>query len=315
MIKEVIEKLKRENIEFENVSFLAGDASDRKYFLIKQGKKTNVLMLDSNAENLEKFLKISKFLKNYACTPSIIGNFKDSGILILENFNKNKFSEILSKSNQMKLYKIAVDALINVHKNIVHKATIPKYTAKIFFEESDLFFEWYLKIPKRKSNQIRIEFNSVFKDYLSKAFLVPNVFIHRDYHVDNLFYLKNKTKHFKCGWIDYQDALIGPCAYDLMSLAQDARVHVDSKVEDFMINYYLKRFENLDKEDFIFSYSVLAIQRHLKVLGIFSRLAVRDKKKKYLDHVPRVLGMLKSNLKIKKFFPLYQVLKYSMDLK
>ncbi len=314
MIKELIKKLNRENIEFENVNFLAGDASERKYFLIQQGKQTNVLMLDVDKENLAKFLKISKFLKNYVCIPSIIGNFKNSGILILENFNGNKYSEILSKSNQMKLYKIAVDALVNVHKKIVHK-NIPRYTTKKFFEESDLYFEWYLKIPKRESNEIKVQFNSVFKEYLKKAFLVPNVFIHRDYHVDNLFYLKNKTKHYRCGWIDYQDALIGPCTYDLMSLTQDARVDVDSRLENFIINYYLKKFENINKEDFIFSYSVLAIQRHLKVLGIFSRLSVRDKKKKYLDHMPRVLKMLESNLKIKEFLPLYKILKYSMDLK
>ena len=314
MIKDLIKKLKRENIEFEDVNFLAGDASDRKYFLIKQGKQTNVLMLDTDKQNLAKFLKISKFLKDYVCIPTIIGNFKDSGILILENFNRTKFSEILSKSNQRKLYKIAVDALVNVHRNIVHK-NIPRYTTKIFFEESNIFFEWYLKIPKTKSNEIKIQFNSVFKDYLKKAFLVPNVFIHRDYHVDNLFFLKNKTNHYRCGWIDYQDALVGPCTYDLMSLTQDARVDVDSKLENFIVNYYLKKFENLNKEDFIFSYSVLAIQRHLKVLGIFSRLSVRDKKKKYLDHIPRVLRMLESNLKAKKFLPLYQILKYSMDLK
>ena len=115
--------------------------------------------------------------------------------------------------------------------------------------------------------------------------------------------------------IDYQDSLVGPCTYDLMSLTQDARVDVDSKLENFIVNYYLKKFENLNKEDFFFSYSVLAIQRHLKVLGIFSRLSVRDKKNKYLEHIPRVLRMLESNLKAKKFLPLYQILKYSMDLK
>ncbi len=314
MTKDLIEILNREKIAFEDVHFLAGDASERKYFLIKQGQKTNVLMLDGDKQNLAKFLKISKFLKDYVSIPTIIGNFKSSGILIIENFNRTKFSEILSKSNQRKLYQIAVDALVSVHKNIVNK-NIPRYTTKIFLEESNLFFEWYLKLPKQKSNEIKIQFNSVFKDYLKKALLVPNVFIHRDYHVDNLFYLNNKTDHFKCGWIDYQDALIGPCTYDLMSLTQDARVDVDSKLEGLIVNYYLKKFENLNKEDFIFSYSVLAIQRHLKVLGIFSRLSVRDKKKKYLDYIPRVLRMLESNLKIKEFLPLYQILKYSMDLK
>ena len=113
-------------------------------------------MLDVDKENLAKFLKISKFLKNYVCIPSIIGNFKNSGILILENFNGNKYSEILSKSNQKNLYKIAVDALVNVHKKIVHK-NIPRYTTKKFFEESDLYFEWYLKI--QNENLTKLKFN------------------------------------------------------------------------------------------------------------------------------------------------------------
>ena len=137
---------------------------------------------------------------------------------------------------------------------------------------------------------------------------IPKVFIHRDYHADNLFFIENRKKHFKCGWIDYQDALVGPCAYDLVSLTQDARIDVDTQIERKIINYYLKSFSNINPTEFEICYKIIAIQRHLKVLGIFKRLAARDNKKNYLVHIPRVIRMLKKNLNNKEFRPISKIL-------
>ena len=78
---------------------------------------------------------------------------------------------------------------------------------------------------------LKNEFNFQFRDFLKELQSIPEVFVHRDYHVDNLFFLKNKNEHFRCGWIDYQDAVIGPCVYDLVSLTQDARIDVDKRIE------------------------------------------------------------------------------------
>ena len=314
MTIEIREELKRRNIRFEDLTSLGGDASNRKYYVIQQGNKNNILMFDNDAKNLKNFIKISKYLKEHVSTPAIIKNFKKSGILIIENFNNNKFGEILSKSNVMMLYKIAVDALIYIHKNKPN-LRLPKYTNKIFFEESNLFFDWYVKAPKKNVELIKDEFNSIFIDYLNKLSSVPEVFIHRDYHVDNLFFLKDKENHFKCGWIDYQDALFGPCVYDLVSLTQDARIDVDKKLEKTIVKYYLEKFADVDRDSFHFCYSVLAIQRHLKVLGIFSRLAIRDKKKNYLRHIPRVLKLLESNLKKDEFSYIHEVLKYPLGIR
>ena len=131
---------------------------------------------------------------------------------------------------------------------------------------------------------------------------LPNTYIHRDYHVDNLFFLKNKKKSYqKCGWIDYQDALIGTCVYDLMSLLEDARRDLNNKINIKMIQYYLENFRNIDKELFIKSFRIIAVQRHMKVLGIFARLYKRDKKNDYIIHIPRVLNMLKKNLEFVEF--------------
>ncbi|MEE2694824.1 MAG: phosphotransferase [Pseudomonadota bacterium] len=309
IINELHRRLEKEKIIYSNISFLAGDASERKYFLIKQREVKNVLMLDNDKDNLENFVFITNHLKNMVSVPKIIFNLRESGILIIENFNKRKFSHIISKSNSKELYKVATDALIFVHKHSL-EIDLLTYNRKIFLEESNLFFNWYIeKIEEKKLKEIEFNFNNEFSNLLEKVFLLPKVFIHRDYHIDNLFYLENRNGHRQCGWIDYQDALIGPCVYDLVSLTQDARIDVNKELENYIIQYYLEKFNQINKEHFLFSYSLIAIQRHLKVLGIFSRLAKRDKKNSYLSHIPRVLKMLKLNLHKNEFRGLYKILK------
>ena len=115
-----------------------------------------------------------------------------------------------------------------------------------------------------------------------------------------MFYL-SKSNSIKCGLIDYQDAVIGPCTYDLVSLTQDARIDVPKQLEYELINYFLESNLKIKKEDFMLSYNLLAIQRHMKVLGIFCRLSLRDNKDQYLQHLPRVKKMLYENLKKEKF--------------
>ena len=100
----------------------------------------------------------------------------------------------------------------------------------------------------------------------------------------------------KCGWIDYQDALIGNSVYDLMSLLEDARRDIDENLKNILIDYYFNSTSYKEKELFMYSFGIIAIQRHMKVLGIFSRLHTRDKKSNYLIHLPRVKRMLKKNL-------------------
>ena len=304
----VLEKLQKEKVKFESLLFLAGDASNRKYFIIEQDKKKNVLMLDDDSTNLRRFIYCTTNLKKYVSVPEILYNLENSNILILENFQNKKYSQLINNSNKKILYRTAVDSLIFMHKKKL-QIKLKAYTLENFFNESDLFFDWYLKKMKQEEKiDIKNHFNRVFAKYLNKTFLLPAVFIHRDYHIDNLFFLNNRNNHFKCGWIDYQDALMGPCVYDLMSLMQDARIDVENEMENFLIDYYLSNFSDIDRELFIYSYDVLAIQRHLKVLGIFSRLALRDNKINYLKFIPRVKNLLMFNLRKNEFKPLLIIL-------
>ena len=299
--------LKMERVSFEDIKFLAGDASNRKYFIIKSQNIDRVLMYDDNPESLEKFVKISNLLSDKVTVPKIFLKLKENNILIIENFGKKKFSNIVNKTNQNSLYLLATDALIHVHKQKINY-NLDFYDENKFTNESNLFFEWFLQEDSSLKHKSKQDFNNEFKSFINLLKNIPNVFIHRDYHVDNLFFIENKDKHFSCGWIDYQDALIGPCVYDLVSLTQDARIDVDNKLERKIINYYLKSFGNIDPTEFEICYKVVAIQRHLKVLGIFKRLAVRDNKKNYLVHIPRVIKMLKKNLSSREFRKIFKIL-------
>ena len=307
IIKEIESILKKKKISYENLKFLAGDASNRKYFNIKIQSKGFVLMYDDNPESLKKFIQISKVLSDTVTIPKIYLNFKVNNILIIENFGHKKFSNIINYSNQNFLYSLATDALIYVHKQKIDY-NLNFYDENKFTNESNLFFEWFLQKDDSLKDKLKIDFNNEFKEFIDLLENIPKVFIHRDYHVDNLFLIENRNKHFRCGWIDFQDALVGPCAYDLVSLTQDARIDVDTQIERKIINYYLKSFSNINPTEFEICYKIIAIQRHLKVLGIFKRLAARDNKKNYLVHIPRVIRMLKKNLNNKEFRPISKIL-------
>ena len=299
----IAEVLKKKSFPFSNISELEGDASNRKYFKFHSNNTELILMLDNDKKSLKKFIKITNLIKKYVSVPKILADFSKENILILEDFGQTKYSEVMKTKNRQKLYMIAIDSLVEIQKKKLNLAD--RYTAEKFLSESDLFFDWYVH-PKKNINKNKI--NDLLFRMLENLNNIPKVFIHRDFHIDNLFFLKGRKYSYRCGWIDYQDALIGPCVYDLVSLTQDARVDIPKKLEIFLVNYYLEKYLGIDKDLFYYSYYLLAIQRHMKVLGIFTRLAKRDYKEKYLRHIPRVKKMLISNLKQNNFSELNELL-------
>ena len=295
-IKKILEAKK---IETQTLSLLAGDASNRKYFQYFSSKKNYVIMYDNDEKSLNDFIKVTKILKKFVVVPSIIYDFSKQSILVLENFGPTKYAEIITKKNRKKIYKLAVDTIFDIQK--IKNPKLSKYSLNMFVKESNLFFDWHLNyLNKKEVNVLKKKFNLLFKSYFPYIEDIPQVLVHRDFHIDNLFYL-SKPKSIKCGLIDYQDAVIGPCAYDLVSLTQDARIDVPKQLEHELINYFLKGNLKIKRKNFMFSYNLLAIQRHMKVLGIFNRLSLRDNKDQYLQHLPRVKKMLYENLKKEKF--------------
>ena len=217
-------------IIYGNIKFLAGDASNRKYFNIQIENQNYVLMYDNNPESLRKFIRVSNLLSKLITIPKIFFDLREHNILIIENFGNKKFSNIINKSNQSNLYFLAIEALVYIHRK-GKDFKLNNYDHIELINESNLFFEWFLEKNGKIKKQLKRDFNNLFSPFLDLLEKIPKVFIHRDYHVDNLFLIEDKREHLGCGWIDYQDALIGPCVYDIVSLLQDARIDVPTSVE------------------------------------------------------------------------------------
>jgi len=182
-------------------------------------------------------------------------------------------------------------------KNITigsHK--VDKYSSKHLFKESNLFFDWYLPLllSKKKALNIKIKSRKILSKIYNNLNLPNSYFVHRDYHVQNLMKVGRKI-----GVIDSQDALIGNPAYDLVSLIDDVRIKTSTKLKNQIYSYYLKKTSKIygiNSQKFLEDFNILSVQRSLKIIGIFSRLFKRDKKKQYLKLIPYTWQLLKMRM-------------------
>ncbi len=193
----------------------------------------------------------------------------------------------------MSLYLMATDLLIDLHRRPVDQAVpvgCPDYDDARLLDEAALLTDWYLPqiLGVPVSATASTDYLDLWKIALAGAVAVPESLVLRDYHVDNLMRVDGREGIAACGLLDFQDAVRGPVTYDLVSLIEDARRDVSPAVADRVIEHYLAAFPALDRDDFARSLAVLGAQRHAKVIGIFTRLCVRDGKADYLGHIPRV---------------------------
>ena len=165
-----------------------------------------------------------------------------------------------------------------------------KYNYKDLYEEADLFNTWYapyynkkLTMPKKR-RMVR----KIIKNLISKIKLSNNIFVHRDFHVSNMMYKNNKIY-----LIDNQDAVIGNPAYDLASLIDDVRYKSSHLLKEKIYSYFLQKNKKIEEKSFRNDFLILSVLRNLKILGIFTRLAKRDKKKNYLKLIPYTLKLIK----------------------
>ena len=311
LIKKLENILLKKKYNFHKILFLAGDASNRKYFQIISNKNNRVLMYDNTKKaGLNKFIVATNILKKCKINvPKIYNDYSQHGILIIENFGDNKYGNILSKKNEVKLYKLAIDTLIFIHKD-KKRYKLESFDDNILFKELNIFFRWFLPFNKKNiSVPQKRKLINLFSELFTHSNKLRKVLVHRDFHIDNLFYLHEQEGVRKCAWIDYQDMLLGPISYDLMSLLEDARKSLSLKLREELFNYYLENMNLKNEANFRLSYKVLALQRHLKVLGIFCRLNARDSIPNYLIHLPRIKNYLKDIFKDKKFCEIGKILK------
>lgn len=285
---------------------LAGDASFRRYERLERGGARAVLMdAPPPKEDVRPFAALARHLRALGFgAPEVLAEDPELGVLILEDFGDATFTRVLAEkpAEERPLYELATDVLIALHRLPPARAVpegLEPYNHKRLLDEAMLLFDWYYPAVtgRRASAQAQREFVMA---WLGTAFMglsdLPPTLVLRDFHVDNLVARRKGEGIARCGLLDFQDALQGPRAYDLMSLLEDARRDVDPELARAMTERYLAAFPDLDRAPFMGDFAILAAQRHAKVIGIFTRLLARDGKPDYLVHIPRVWRLLERRL-------------------
>ena len=290
-----------------HVKKLKGDASFRKFFRKKNKKKTSIIVYakKEKKKNLLIYDSINKILnKNKILAPKLYRENYKKDYIEIQDFGDETIYEIFNKysGNKFQYFRKIIKLLTKIQsikdkniKNFKKKSyVIPKYKKKILFEESKLFCDWYTKNLLTKKNQYRFKkkFTATVNKLISNLKLKNNTFVHRDFHISNLMKVKNQI-----GVIDSQDAVIGNKAYDLASLIDDVRFKTSKTLKRKIYRSYVKDQKKLDERKFKNDFEILSILRNLKIIGIFTRLAVRDGKKKYLKLIPYAWSLI--NLRIK----------------
>ncbi len=286
---------------------ISGDASFREFYRLKKNNKTSIIVSAKKEKfkNLAVYAVINNVLNNNRINaPKLVSNYyKNDMIEISDLGEKSFYDHIISKKNKLNGYKSLIKLLIKIQKIKVKKLykfekfkiKISKYTLSKLHQESDLFFDWYLKYTLKNKKfsmikkTIRSELNKVYKKLNYKN----NTFVHRDFHISNIMINKNKL-----GIIDNQDAIIGNPLYDVSSVIDDVRIKLSNKLQRKLLDFYHRnsKLKNEHIEKLKNDFDILSVQRNLKILGIFVRLYKRDNKDNYLKFLPYAWTLIEKRL-------------------
>jgi aminoglycoside/choline kinase family phosphotransferase len=285
-----------------DVAPLAGDASNRRYLRLSRhaGAECAVLMdaPPEKGEDTRAFIKIATWLKDAGFSaPEIYAQDKSSGFLLLEDLGDDLFARVVlaDPEKEISLYSAATDLLAQLHE-APPPADLSPYSVPLMTEMAALAFDWYLVQTTGQDDDAKACFMPLISELLNTYAATADVLIQRDYHSENLLWLPRRDGMARVGLLDFQDAMLGHRAYDLVSLLQDARRDVPSAIETKMIFRYAKATAQ-DIEAFNIAYHVLGAQRNLRILGVFVRLCVRDGKAHYVDLIPRVWDLLQRDMR------------------
>lgn len=295
-LKQWLEKIGRSfGLNLKTLRPASSDAGFRSYFRI-DGDGTTYIVMDSPGEpgNVKPFIFVDDlFAKQGLNVPKIYAQDVEQGFLLLSDLGTQTYLDVLSEDNASRLMDDATTALVKLQKNS-KQGVLPDYSEELLRSELELFPEWYVTrhLNMEITPQMRSMFDKMFDHIIKKNLAQSFVYVHRDYMPRNLM-LEEKDNP---GIIDFQDAVYGPVSYDIACLCRDAFISwSEAQVLDWTIRYWDKaRKEDIPvPADFgVFWEDVewMALQRHLKVLGIFARLNYRDGKTKYLGDTPRFLN-------------------------
>lgn len=291
---------------------IPGDASFRAYARVKRAGQSAMLMdAPPPQEDIRPFAAIDLYLRDQGLrAPMIYGHDVDNGFLLLEDFGDMRFSTALAQDPQMedRLYENGVAVLIHLSHiqpsgqlaGLQGQYDIPLHNAEILGEEAGFLFEWaYPVLIGPYDPAVHDQYCDLWRphfEFLEDRLLNDPCLVLRDYHVDNLMVLEDGHGLDGVGLLDFQDALIGDKAYDLVSLLQDARRDVPKALEARLVDEFITKAGIEDAEAFKKAYALLGAHRSLRIVGIFIRLWKRDGKPRYLEHLPRLWRYIERNL-------------------
>jgi hypothetical protein len=305
--------------------YLQGDASTRAYERISAGSRKAVLMdwppisaelpggrsrATYRATDVRPFMAVDAALREAGFSaPELYAADPDTGLLVMEDLGSE--GVVTDDGPIAERYRTAIAVLAEIHKHPrpadlplpdqVHYR-LPAYRTEMLADELELFLEWYFPhaAGKPATPEGRAAFGACWDSLLGRLAAAETSWVLLDYHSPNLLWLPDREGVRRIGLLDFQDAMIGPTAYDVASLAQDARVTIPMDVEHALVDHYLALRRQaqpaFDAEAFLEAYAILAAQRAMRILGVFVRLAERAGKPAYLRHIPRVRGYLARGL-------------------
>jgi aminoglycoside/choline kinase family phosphotransferase len=273
---------------------IPGDASFRRYIRVKdeQGRKAVIMDAPPEKEPVALFLRVQRYYqRNGLRVPECFAAEESKGLLLLEDIGDLSVSQYLVKYSEKEeyIYRQAIDILVNAfHAGlsiITSQDSFENYSHEKMLQEVMLLPEWLLPeiLPSNHVIEAGQEYEAIWQQLIRQNQKQPEVVVHRDYHADNLFVLQDETLVM----LDFQDAVLGQPAYDVVSLLEDARRDVNPHVVQAMLEHFILQTK-IDREEFMASHAFYGAQRNAKILGIFTRLYRRDAKPRYLGMLPRV---------------------------
>jgi aminoglycoside/choline kinase family phosphotransferase len=284
-------------------SKLAGDASFRKYERLDRDGEPAVLMdAPPPQEDVRPFLRIARHLAKLGYSaPRVLAEDVEHGFLLLEDLGDDLLARLLKQGgDETMLYEATIDFLLDLHRHSA-PADLAPYDDMRLIDETELFVDWYL--PALTGRETPANIRQAFR--FLWGILAPEVgmdnspdrrvLVLRDFHAENLIWLPNRSGPARLGLLDFQDAVAGHPAYDLVSLLEDARRDVSTDLAERMLQRYIAG-SGANDADFRRSYAILGAQRNIRIIGIFTRLWKRDGKPHYQAFMPRMWGLLEHDL-------------------
>ena len=314
-LQQWLSSLNGHGLSMETLRPASSDASFRKFYRLDTTDGGTLIAVDAPpaTENIKAYLQVAALLDGMKLSvPEVLAADTEQGYLLVSDLGTHTYGSLLNHDNAHQLYMDAIDSLILMQAQS-RPGVLPEYDRAFILRELNIFVEWYLGrhlgVTLNEAQQKTLD--QVFEKLTASALAQPQVFMHRDYHSRNLIWKQKGNP----GIVDFQDAVYGPITYDLVSMLRDAYVEWDEEmVLDWAIRYWEKaRRAGLpvsnDIDAFYRDFEWMGLQRHLKILGIFTRLHHRDGKDYYLDDIPTVLNYVRKTAhRYKELIPLLRLI-------